>query len=346
MNRSERLGPLPRGGYFPQKGTVAGTMNLELAADVQERLAEEFWKLDTEIADETLKLAESFKLAGQAGNLGEFILSHRKKFPFGVQPQTDDLRELLLLHTKRWLTLKMDLIAAEWTKLSLDEREFRSQMDRLEWALAEEAVVKFSVCCRGAGDCTPANELIRYAEKEVRLTLAVRGRGWCRRNQARALVMTIHRGTPRKLEQDTETFSVALRKKTFEPTWADTKPAAKDHPDCVSTADESEPIDQAPGMTGESEADDRAARSEAQAQSEETERTVDNTDRNGAKGDPMLLGDKRLVNFKTAELYLGISERQRQKLISSGALKVEGQGQNRKITTESLKAYLPPEIPN
>jgi hypothetical protein len=64
------------------------------------------------------------------------------------------------------------------------------------------------------------------------------------------------------------------------------------------------------------------------------------------KGDATLLGPKRLVNFRTAEQYLGISERQRQKLINSGSLKVEGQGQNRKITAESLKAYLPPEIPN
>jgi hypothetical protein len=64
------------------------------------------------------------------------------------------------------------------------------------------------------------------------------------------------------------------------------------------------------------------------------------------KGDATLLGQKRLVSFGTAQQYLGISERQRQKLINSGALKVEGQGQNRKITAESLKAYLPPETPN
>jgi hypothetical protein len=32
--------------------------------------------------------------------------------------------------------------------------------------------------------------------------------------------------------------------------------------------------------------------------------------------------------------------------MKSGALRVEGQGQNRKITVESLKIYLPPEIPN
>jgi hypothetical protein len=64
------------------------------------------------------------------------------------------------------------------------------------------------------------------------------------------------------------------------------------------------------------------------------------------KGDATLLGQKQFVSFKTAEQYLGISERQRQKLMNSGALKYKGQGLNRKITTESLKAYLPPEIPN
>jgi hypothetical protein len=64
------------------------------------------------------------------------------------------------------------------------------------------------------------------------------------------------------------------------------------------------------------------------------------------KGDAMLLADKRLVSFGTAEQYLGITDRQRQKLMNSGELKVEGKGMNRKITTESLKAYLPPDIPN
>ena len=64
------------------------------------------------------------------------------------------------------------------------------------------------------------------------------------------------------------------------------------------------------------------------------------------KGNAALLHGKRSVTFATAEEYLGISERQRQKLMNSGALKVEGQGLNRKITTESLIAYLPPEIPN
>lgn len=64
------------------------------------------------------------------------------------------------------------------------------------------------------------------------------------------------------------------------------------------------------------------------------------------KGNVKLLADKQAVTFRTAEQYLGIGERQRQNLIRSGALKVEGKGQNRKITTESLKAYLPPKNPN
>ena len=67
---------------------------------------------------------------------------------------------------------------------------------------------------------------------------------------------------------------------------------------------------------------------------------------NARKGDSALLYGKDAVSFRTAEQYLGISERQRQHLISSGALKVVGAGHNRKITTESLKKYLPPENPN
>ena len=68
--------------------------------------------------------------------------------------------------------------------------------------------------------------------------------------------------------------------------------------------------------------------------------------RKSGKGDGRLLGDKRLITFKTAERYLGIRDRQRQKLIKIGVLRVEGQGLNRKITADSLKTYLPPEIPN
>ena len=61
------------------------------------------------------------------------------------------------------------------------------------------------------------------------------------------------------------------------------------------------------------------------------------------KGDATLLDQKRLVRFGTAEQYLGIGQRQRQNLVSSGALKTEGQGQNRKITTDSLRSLVPPE---
>jgi hypothetical protein len=64
------------------------------------------------------------------------------------------------------------------------------------------------------------------------------------------------------------------------------------------------------------------------------------------KGDLGLLVEKRLVNFQTAEQYLGISERQRQNLMNSGALRTEGAGHNRKITVESLLACLPQENPN
>jgi hypothetical protein len=52
------------------------------------------------------------------------------------------------------------------------------------------------------------------------------------------------------------------------------------------------------------------------------------------------------VNFQTAEAYLGISDRQHQNLIKDGTLEVRGEGTNRKITTESLRKYLPLENPN
>jgi hypothetical protein len=64
------------------------------------------------------------------------------------------------------------------------------------------------------------------------------------------------------------------------------------------------------------------------------------------KGDPSLLDGKRLVSSKTAQEYLGIGERQLQKLIKAGKLKAEGAGQTRKITSESLKGRLPVENSN
>ena len=65
------------------------------------------------------------------------------------------------------------------------------------------------------------------------------------------------------------------------------------------------------------------------------------------KGDPALLGAREMVNFQVAEEYLGVSERQRQKLVKQRRLDVRGHGQNRMITTESLRRYLPPvENPN
>jgi hypothetical protein len=64
------------------------------------------------------------------------------------------------------------------------------------------------------------------------------------------------------------------------------------------------------------------------------------------KGDTSLLGGSRLANFKIADQFLGVGERQRQKLVKSGVLKIEGKGTNRKITTESLLAYLPVNTPH
>jgi hypothetical protein len=63
---------------------------------------------------------------------------------------------------------------------------------------------------------------------------------------------------------------------------------------------------------------------------------------NDRKGDSSLLTGKDRVSFRTAEQYLGITERHRQNLIKAGSLIVEGKGQNRQITTESLKRYVPP----
>jgi hypothetical protein len=64
------------------------------------------------------------------------------------------------------------------------------------------------------------------------------------------------------------------------------------------------------------------------------------------KGDASLLAGKHAVNFKIAEQYLGLTERQRQNLVKDQILIVEGKGQNKKITTDSLRAYLPSENPN
>ncbi len=67
--------------------------------------------------------------------------------------------------------------------------------------------------------------------------------------------------------------------------------------------------------------------------------------KNDQKGNPSLIDGKDSVAFRTAEQYLGISERQRQNLVARGVLVVEGQGHNRQITTESLRKYLPSKNP-
>ena len=60
------------------------------------------------------------------------------------------------------------------------------------------------------------------------------------------------------------------------------------------------------------------------------------------EGDARLLGNQHAVNFRAAELYLGITPRGRQKAIKAGKLAVVGERGRRRITVESLKRYLPP----
>jgi hypothetical protein len=68
-------------------------------------------------------------------------------------------------------------------------------------------------------------------------------------------------------------------------------------------------------------------------------------DRSSGKGDTSLLGENRLVNRKTAGRYLDVGERQLRNLIKSGTLTVEGKGPNQKITSASLRKYVPPDAP-
>jgi len=108
------------------------------------------------------------------------------------------------------------------------------------------------------------------------------------------------------------------------------------------TGRDGSPPPQAHGPTAPADPDNTGGATGSDVSIQGTEQRT----RDARKGDGTLLDQKRLVSFGTAEQYLGITDRQRQKLIKSGALRVEGQGQNRKITAESLKIYLPPEIPN
>ena len=66
--------------------------------------------------------------------------------------------------------------------------------------------------------------------------------------------------------------------------------------------------------------------------------------RSGAsrKGDPKLLEGKDLVTCPNASQYLDKTERHVRNLTKNGKLTSEGQGHNKKITTESLRRYLPP----
>ena len=63
------------------------------------------------------------------------------------------------------------------------------------------------------------------------------------------------------------------------------------------------------------------------------------------RGDASLLAKKDYVSLKTAEIYLGVTERQRQYLVSAKKLTQAGSGHQKKISVASLIAYCPPEKP-
>jgi len=70
------------------------------------------------------------------------------------------------------------------------------------------------------------------------------------------------------------------------------------------------------------------------------------SDQSSGKGDTSTLRkqDGSLmdsVNFSQAQRYLGITARQRQKLMRKGSLRVLGDGRNRRIAVQSLLKYLP-----
>jgi hypothetical protein len=77
-----------------------------------------------------------------------------------------------------------------------------------------------------------------------------------------------------------------------------------------------------------------------------TEEVSGKCDGKPRKGDSTLLRGKQLITFKTAEQYLGIGERRRQEMVKEQLLTVVGEGQNRRITVESVLKCLPLENPS
>ncbi len=71
--------------------------------------------------------------------------------------------------------------------------------------------------------------------------------------------------------------------------------------------------------------------------------TEGTTKQSSRVGDPFLLNGKRLVAMQTAQIYLGVGKRRVQQLVKDGTLDTEGRGIHKKIVTDSLKKYVPPE---
>ena len=78
----------------------------------------------------------------------------------------------------------------------------------------------------------------------------------------------------------------------------------------------------------------------------DTKKDVAGRQRRKDKGKESLLTGKQLVTIATAAQFLGIGRRQCQKLIKAKVLTAIGRGANRKVTTESIRKYLPQETAN
>jgi hypothetical protein len=240
-------------------------------------------------------------------------------------------------HVTSWLWWSFMKLAAEWANVGLSVTEFTRQIDRVQVALLDKAMTSYETACHVPAPVESDPKWLATRE-EFRHMLAVHGRGWCRRNNERLLMYTHGDGQTAPLYR--QSISAVLRR-GGNPLVPDIpKPNSPD--ETLATGSGS--------LAGKdcNRADQRAAVQNTPALGVE----ADSAKREGTKQRPgkerqgdasLLVGNA--VTFRTAEQYLGISERHRQNLMSDQVLTVVGKGHNRKITTESLRKYLPPEIP-
>lgn len=256
---------------------------------------------------------------------------------------------------KTWLWRSFMMIAAEWARIGLDSSEFARQMDRVQTVLLDKAIQDYELGCRLSGTAEPDPALSAIRE-DFRYILAVSGQGWCRRNNERLLMYTQGDGQTEPLycESAAEILMRGgnpLVPDIPKPNSPDETPATgirslRAGSDVFDGQENAQPA--VTGTEGNRESRCAPLRNTALAVKSDTTKQEGSQQRPGKeqKGDASLLAGKRAVSFRTAEQYLGITERHRQYLVRDGRLTVEGKGQNRKITTDSLRICLPPENPN